>query len=119
MAASGLKYSPKTLKDSELKMIVDVLSNKKAAKIIASLCDQNSSYFNQIQKKVGGSKTSTQEILKGLEKLKIVESKWEIAEFKGKGQPKTRAVKTFKVSKAKEMLIKYYEPFFKKIDQIF
>lgn len=118
MSATNIEYSPKTLKDSELRIIVDVLSNRKAAKIIASLCDQNSSYFNQIQKKVGGSKTSTQEILKGLEKLKIVESKWEIAEFTGKGQPKTRAVKTFKLNKAKEMLIKFYEPLFKKIDQI-
>lgn len=118
MTIRNVEYSPKTLKDSELRVIVDVLSNRKAAKIIACLCNRKSSYFNQIQKKVGGSKTSTQEILKGLEKLKIVESKWEIAKFEGEGQPKTRAVKSFKLSKAKEMLIKYYEPFFKKIDQI-
>ena len=113
-----MELAPKNLKDSELRLIIDVLINRKASKIISSLCDQKSSYFNQIQKKVGGSKTSTQESLKALEKLKIVESKWEIAKFDGKGQPKTRAVKTFKLSKSKEMLIKYYEPLFKKIDQI-
>lgn len=118
MAARNVEYEPRKLRDSEVKMIIDVLSNRKSSKIIAALCDQNSSYFNEIQRNVGGSKTSTQESLKGLEKLKIVESKWKIVEFEGKGQPKTRAVKAFKLSKAREMLIKYYEPFFKKIDQI-
>ena len=41
--------------------------------------------INELQKKVGGSKTSTQQILIGLEQLKIVKSEWTVKEFKKKG----------------------------------
>lgn len=117
MAPTGnLQYVPGRLNEQELKVIIYLLKNSKAAQIMVALCDKKSSYLNEIQSIVGGSKTSTIEVLKALEELKIITSQWQIEEIKGKGGPKSRAIKSFKLSEDKEKLIEFYEPFFRKIE---
>lgn len=84
---------------------------------MAALCDKESSYLNEIQEEVRGSKTSTLEILRSLEyDLKIITSAWKIENFKGSGSPKQRAVKAYKLSEDKQKLIRYYEPLFRTIE---
>lgn len=114
--ALDLQYAPKKLKTGQLSVLMHIIRNRKAAKIVSVLCDKKGAYLNQIQKLVGGSKTHTIEILKSLEEIGIIKSKWEIGEFKGKGTPKTRAIKSYKLSKDKEKLIDFYEPIFKMIE---
>lgn len=110
-----MEYAPRKLKSPQLKLIAFLVHNPKASKIMAILCDKKDAYLNEIQKSVGGSKTTTVEILKKLEELKIVKSDWKITEFKGKSVPKTRAVKAFRLSEDKEKLIEYYEPILRRI----
>ena len=114
--AQNIQYAPKKLKTDQLTTIMHIIRNRKAAKIVSVLCDKKGAYLNQIQKFVGGSKTNTVEILKSLEELRIIKSNWEIGKFKGKGMPKTRAIKSYRLSKDKEKLIDFYEPILKKIE---
>ncbi len=109
------QFAPDMLNKEQKSMVVYLFSNKKAAKIISILCDKEGAYMNQIHDVVGGSKTSTVEILKALEGIQVVKSEWEINEMVGKDSHKTRAVRTFRLSKEREKLIKFYEPLFKLI----
>lgn len=113
--AVDLKYLKTNLRNPELDTLAHILSSPKVSRIIASLCDKKGMYFNELQKKVGGSKTSTQQILIGLEQLKIVKSEWTVKEFKEKGQPGTRAVRSFKLKKDKEKLIEDFLPLIRKM----
>jgi len=80
-----------------------------------TLCDKKSTYLNGVQNIVGGSKTSTVEVLKALEELKIIKSEWRVEELKGKAIPRARAVKSYKLNEDKQKLIEFYEPFLRKI----
>lgn len=115
----GTEHVPGRLKESDLSVIIRVLGSKKASKVVAALCDNEKSDFDQIQDRVGGSKTSTLETLEMLEGLNIAKSEWELIDVGSKGQPKRRAVKAFGLSGAKEGLVRFYEPFFRRIDQVF
>lgn len=115
-ATTGMQqYSPHKLANNELKVILYLLKTPKAAKIMVTLCDKKSSYLNEIQKIVGGSKTNTVEIVKSLEELGIIKSEWKVEKVEGNAIPKTRAIKTFRLSDDKQKLIEFYEPFFRKI----
>ena len=115
MEASSTKLLPKNLDLSEMKVLAYVLKNGKAAKIISILCDKKGSYFNEIQEKITGSKTSTQEILRSLERLKIVSSEWQVRHIDNGGKKVTRAVKMFTLTKDKETLLEEYLPLIKKM----
>ncbi len=115
MGINGTQLLPKNLKPTQMKILAYVLKNKKAAKIIAVLCDKKGSYFNEIQEKVGGSKTSTQEIFRGLERLKIISSEWEIRHIETNGKKTTRAVKSFTLTEEKETLLEEYLPLIRKM----
>lgn len=111
----GMQYIPEKLDHNQSKVILYLLKMPKAAKIIVRLCDKKSSYLNEIQEAVGGSKTSTMEILKSLEDLKIIKSSWQIEDVGNNKTPRKRATKTFLLSEEKEKLIEFYEPLFRKI----
>lgn len=115
MEATNIKLLPKNLGTSEMKVLAYVLKNNKAAKIISVLCDKKGLYFNEIQEKVAGSKTSTQEILRSLERLKIVSSEWKILHIDNGGKKMTRAVKEFTLTEDKETLLEEYLPLIKKM----
>ncbi len=110
------QHAPKNLSRIQKTMILFLFRNQKAAKIMPLLCDKKGAYLNEIHRAVGGSKTNTVEILKALEKIRVIKSKWEIKKFKGEGVPSTRAIKTFQLSEDKEKLIEFYEPLFRMID---
>lgn len=116
MTAVNVQHIPSNLAEHEIRVIRYLLKNPKAAKIIVALCDQKSSYLNEIQKVVEGSKTSTMEVIRALEGLKIIKGDWQISEVPGKGGPKTRAIKAYKLNENKEKLIEFYEPLFRKIE---
>ena len=115
MEINGIQLLPKNLEASQMRILAYVLKNEKASKIIAVLCDKKGSYFNEIHEKVGGSKTATQEIFRGLERLKIVSSGWEIRHFTTNGKKTTRAVKSFKLTEEKETLLEEYLPLIRKM----
>ena len=113
--AMNTQFAPGMLNGEQKSMVGYLINTKKAAKIISILCDKEGAYMNEIHNMVGGSKTSTVEILKALEGIKLVKSEWEINEMVGSDSHKTRAVRTFRLSKEREELIKFYEPLFKLI----
>lgn len=115
MSQIDIELSPHKLRTPQMNTLVYVLRNEKASKIITSLCDKKGSYFNEIHQKVSGSKTSTQEILRGLERLKIVRSEWQVKHFDKAGKKMTRAVKSFKLTEDKEKLIEHYLPLIRKM----
>jgi predicted transcriptional regulator len=106
-------YAPRSLEEQALKGLSYVLESKKAKRILSILLEKKSLYLNEIQNKVGGSKTNTVEALKTLEKLRIVKSDWKIEQFEDKGGPKTRAVKAFQITDNKYELLDFYEPILK------
>lgn len=116
MAAANIQHIPSNLGDYETKVILYLFKNPKAARVIVALCDKRSSYLNEIQKVVEGSKTRTMEVVRALEGLKIIKGEWQISEISGKGGPKTRAVRTYKLNESKEKLIEFYEPLFRKLE---
>lgn len=109
----SLQYEPARLQLSERSVLVYILEHEKARKITALLSDKGQAYLNEIQEVVGGSKTSTIQIIKALEKYGIIKSAWEIREFESRATPSSRAVKVFKLRSEKEGLLKYYEPLIK------
>lgn len=108
-----LEYAPRHLQGPDVKGVVYILAHEKAKKIATFLSEKQYAYLNEIQNYVGGSKTSTIQVLKALEKHQIITSKWEIKEFETKTVPTSRAIKVFRLNNDKEGLIKYYEPFLK------
>jgi hypothetical protein len=116
LAPTHTQYIPQHLNSGQKQIVLYLIQNPKASKIIVTLCDKKSSYLNEIQQSVVGSKTSTIQILKDLESMGIITSEWKIEEMKGKGGPSSRAVKSFRLSQDKEKLIEFYEPFFRKIE---
>ena len=116
MASIGMQYAPQKLSDKDFRVILYLLTTPKAAKVIVALCDKQSSYLNEIQNTVQGSKTSTVEIIKKLESLGIIKSEWKLEQLKTTAKPRTRAVRKFILSSDKEKLIEHYERFFRNIE---
>ena len=108
MSIKTQQYNPDNLQENEFRSLQYVFRNEKAAKILRLLLKQDSQYLNEIQSKVGGSKTNTMQILGALERQDLIKNEWKMVEM-GTGQQ--RAVKSFQVNENKQDLVIHYSRF--------
>lgn len=109
-----VKYRPDNLSIRQARMVVYLFKNPRAAQIATLLC-KGESYLNEIQKRVGGSKTKTVQTLLELEKLKVITSDWKIEKLDGNGPLNTRAIRQFRLNADKKELVGLYEPLLKRL----
>jgi|ERR1043165_8646540 predicted transcriptional regulator len=107
---ANLQYEPNKLETKELKNLSYILENKKAKSIISVLFDRQKLYLNQIQNLVGGSKTSTIQILKLLQNLNLITSNWEFERFSEGIDTKVRAVRAFRIQENQIRFLEFYKP---------
>ena len=108
MSVDTQPYAPSIIPQEEIDRLLYVFRNDKATKILHLLLDNDSLYLNEIHNKIGGSKTTTMQVLAALERKKLIQSEWKMIQMSTDQQ---RAVKGFHLNQTERNLVDSYSRF--------